>query len=148
MRWSKAEASDAEAISALALDTCEQFLFDSMTGEGRDTLRELYKPLSVRQRILANDRFVLLFSDEALVGAAAMRNDNHIYLFFVAGHLHGQGLGRKLMGALVANLGETHHVTLNSSIFAIDFYKHLGFEATGPVSTARGVEFLPMKLVL
>lgn len=149
MRWSKAEASDAAAISSLAIETCERFIFQNTSEEGRETLRQLYRSSNVKQRIRANDRFVLLFIGEALVGAAAMRSDdNHVYLFFVAGHLHGQGLGRKLMDALVADLGETGYVTLNSSTYAIDFYKHLGFEATGPVSSAKGVEFLPMKLTL
>ena len=149
MRWSKAEASDAEAISGLALETCERFLFDSTSKEGRKTLRELYSPSRVRQRIQANDCFELVFHDQELVGAAAMRRDDcHVYLFFVTGRLHGHGLGRKLMRALISSMGDTRHITLNSSMYAVEFYKRLGFEATGPVANARGVEFLPMKLTL
>jgi len=149
MRWSKAEASDARAISTLALETCEQFLFGSTNEEGRQTLHELYKPSSVRKQILANDRFVLGFHDEELVAAAAMRRtDNHVYLFFVTGHLHGHGLGRKLMRTLISGIDKEGSIKLNSSIYAVEFYKRLGFEATGSVSTAKGVEFLPMKLTL
>lgn len=149
MHWSKAEVSDAEAISALALGTCEKYLFNSTTEEGRKTLRELYSPSNVRRQILANDHFELVIHDEELVGAAAMRsNDHHVYLFFVTGRLHGHGLGRKLMNALTSNLGDAQYITLNSSMYAVEFYKHLGFEATGPLSTAKGVESLPMKLTL
>jgi hypothetical protein len=52
------------------------------------------------------------------------------------------------MHNLVSGLDDMSQVTLNSSIHAIDFYKRLGFEATGPVATVKGVEFLPMKLSL
>jgi GNAT superfamily N-acetyltransferase len=149
MRWSKAETGDAQAISALALETCKQFIFGTTSVEGRDTLRELYSTASIKQCIQDGDHFVLAWHGEELAGAAAMRReDNHVYLFFVAGHYHRQGLGRKLMEALVTDLDQAGHVTLNSSIYAINFYRRLGLEATGPVATAKGVEFLPMQLLL
>ena len=148
-KYRKARASDANAISAFTLETCRRFIFPTTSEEGRETLRELYKPSSVRKQVLANDRFVLVFGDEELVAAAAMRtDDSHIYLFFVEGNLHGQGLGRKLMDALISDTGTVRHITLNSSMYAIDFYTHLGFEATGPEFSKKGLECLPMKLSL
>ena len=69
MRFSRAEASDANAISALALDTCERFLFDDMTEEGQDNLRQLYDESHIKERIEFGDRFVLAVHGTELAAA-------------------------------------------------------------------------------
>lgn len=139
-------SGDSAAISELTLATCRQFLFPDLSQEGRNTLLKLYGPDSIREKIEAGDRYALVFSGAALAAAAAMRpHDFHIYLFFVDGRFHRQGLGRVLMDALVpANL-EYEKLTLNSSLYARDFYARLGFVATDEPFESKGVTSVPMQ---
>lgn len=147
--YRRADVGDAPAISRLALDTCKKFIFADTTEAGRQTLREIYHPVSLGQRIQEGDIFVLAHSAGELAGAAAMRpGDGHVYLLFVDGRFHGQGLGRELIQALMAKTGRPRTIKLNSSLYAVDFYKHMGFKATGPISRDKGLEFLPMILEL
>lgn len=141
-----ATLGDADAISALTLATCRRFIFPDLPQQGRDALLALYSPDNIRARILAGDRFALICDGDDLVAAAAIRlEDHHIYLFFVAARYHRQGLGRRLMTALVPEQPTEAKLSLHSSMYARNFYVRLGFIATGPPFENNGVVSVPMQ---
>ncbi len=82
-----------------------------------------------------------------LLGVIATFNTNHISLFFVDGKHHKLGIGRKLYD-LVESLNKDEYFTVNSSPYAHNIYKHIGFIDTDVEQNVCGLRFFPMKKVL
>lgn len=84
------------------------------------------------------------YKDKLLIGIIATRNaGNHIALFFVKGEYHKQGIGRKLFEAVIQN-STRDAITVNSSPYAIEVYKHLGFSAMQEEQITDGIRYTPM----
>lgn len=77
----------------------------------------------------------------------ATKDNSHIALFFVDGKYHKQGIGRKLYNK-VESLNNNGFFTVNSSPYAHEVYKHLGFMDTEIEQCINGLRFYPMKKVL
>jgi len=85
------------------------------------------------------------YQGKHLLGVIATRSHgSHIALFFVNGKHHRQGIGRKLFQVVVENCAATE-ITVNSSPFAVEVYRHLGFADTDNEHNATGLRFTPMK---
>ena len=90
-------------------------------------------------------RFYGAYEKENLVGVIATRHaDTHIALFFVPGNYHRRGIGRKLFEAILKNCTASI-VTVNSSPFAVEAYRKLGFIDTDTEQTIQGIRFTPMR---
>lgn len=86
------------------------------------------------------------FDDDKLVGIIATRNQGaHIALFFVDGEYHMRSIGRKLFEACLAD-NRNARITVNSSEYAADVYKKLGFVQTDESQEDDGIRYIPMVL--
>lgn len=83
------------------------------------------------------------FDGETLVGTICLRPPQHIGGFFVRGDYHRRGIGRALFEAMRADCGK-HEFTVNSSPYAVEVYRHLGFAATDTEQLIDGIRFTPM----
>lgn len=99
--------------------------------------------------IYSNDYLNMLtaygaFDEEKLIGIIATRNaGSHIALFFVHGDYQGQGIGRLLFEeCLKENINK--QITVNSSEYAVEIYKRLGFEQIGSLKEENGIKYIPM----
>ncbi len=81
-----------------------------------------------------------------LLGVVATKCRTHIALFFVDSSHQRQGIGIKLL-AKIKSLNERGFFTVNSSEYAHEIYKHLGFVDTSKKRYINGLEFYPMKWV-
>ena len=87
------------------------------------------------------------FDRDVLVGVLAMRGEGHIALFFVEREIQGKGVGRALFTtARAACRGD--FMTVNSSPYAVEIYKRLGFSPLSDEQTTDGIRFTPMKCML
>lgn len=84
------------------------------------------------------------FIEKKLVGVIATKDATHIALFFVDGKFQGQGIGRKLYNKII-ELNNQGFFTVNSSPYAHEIYKHLGFMDTDIEQCINGLRFYPMK---
>lgn len=73
--------------------------------------------------------------------------DGIIALFFVDGKYHKQGIGRKLYNKILS-INNKGFFTVNSSPYAHEVYKHLGFTDTNSEQCVNGLRFYPMKMEL
>ncbi len=87
------------------------------------------------------------FEDNKILGVIATKDINHIALFFVKGEYHKQGIGRKLYEK-VKSINNEGFFTVNSSPYAHEVYKHLGFVDTDVEQCINGLRFYPMKIYL
>ena len=85
------------------------------------------------------------FDEQKLIGVLALRNNgSHISLFFVDRRYHRQGVGRKLYETFLQNC-KASTITVNSSPYAHEVYRKLGFEDTDGEQTVNGIRFFPMR---
>ena len=69
---------------------------------------------------------------------------SHIALFFVDPAFHRQGIGRRLFQAYLAE-GGRGRVTVHSSPYAVEVYRHLGFSPTAEEHLSPdGIRYTPM----
>ncbi|MEA5143217.1 MAG: GNAT family N-acetyltransferase [Oscillibacter sp.] len=96
---------------------------------------------------LAQLRIYGAFDGDALIGILATRSGGaHIALFFVRGAYHRQGVGRQLFfRACQENFAG--QMTVNSSPYAVEVYRRLGFCETDAEQTTDGIRYTPMLCV-
>ena len=86
------------------------------------------------------------FRQDTLAGVAAVRNRSHISLLFVDASCHRQGIARALFNA-VRDFCRTDpavsRITVNSSPYAVEIYRRLGFTATDAERVTDGIRFTP-----
>ena len=96
---------------------------------------------------IRNMNFYGAFLGDTLVGVLAMRKPQHISLFFVKEEYHRKGIGRQLFEAMRKDY-EIQEFTVNSSPYAVEIYKHLGFLPTDTEQVTNGIRYTPMKYVI
>ena len=78
-----------------------------------------------------------------IVGMLAGRKD-HINLLFVSGEHHRKGIARKLLNTMI-DYYKPSTITVNSSPYALEAYKRLGFREICEEKIENGIRFTPMK---
>ena len=83
-----------------------------------------------------------------IVGVLAMRKPSHISLFFVKAEYHRQGIGRQLFEKILCDYQPQGIgvFTVNSSHYAVEVYRKLGFKLTGNKCITNGIRYTPMKM--
>lgn len=81
----------------------------------------------------------------ALMGMLAMREkDQHLSMFFIHPDYHRQGIGRALFTFAIQE-HPYRSITVNSSTYAVPFYKSLGFLHLDGPQNYHGLISVPMK---
>ena len=117
-----------------------EFEAPDYTEEG---IQEFKRAIDDNDWVLEKD-FYGAFENNKLLGVIATKNTNHIALFFVDGNYHKQGIGTKLYQK-VTSLNKDDYFTVNSSPYAHEVYKHLGFIDTDVEQNVHGLRFIPMR---
>lgn len=108
-------------------------------------IKEFKKCIDDKEWVEARDFYGAFDEENKIVGVIATKDLSHIALFFVDGNYHRQGIGRKLYDK-VKLLNENNFFTVNSSPYAHEVYKHLGFIDTNEEQCVNGLKFYPMKI--
>jgi GNAT superfamily N-acetyltransferase len=133
------EHERAQALN-LALKVFMQYEAPDYPEHGATTFRDFIQSREMTDELLMFGAI----EDGTVVGVIALRNEgSHISLFFVDGRQHRKGIGRKLFqAALQNNAAET--ITVNSSPYAVEVYRRLGFIETDKEQLTNGLRYIPM----
>ena len=131
--------NEIPAASALIWDVFLQYVAPDYTEEGVQTFRRYIHDTEKLSKLV----FHGAFDAGELVGVICVREPQHIGGFFVRGDHHGAQIGRALFEAMTKDY-EKQEFTVNSSPFAVGFYKRLGFVQTMPEQCEDGIRFTPM----
>ena len=75
-----------------------------------------------------------------------LRNLCHVSMLFVRPFFQHKGVGRGLLTAAGALVGDADcEFTVNSSPNVVSVYEHLGFHTVGAEQCIRGMRFIPMR---
>ena len=132
--------SEQQAALDLCLDVFMQFEAPDYSEEG---VAEFRKSLDDRERITGL-KFYGAFVCEELAGVLCMRKPQHFSYFFVKEEYQGKGLGRQLFERMKQDY-DIKEFTVNSSPYAVEIYRHMGFVPTDTEQTVNGIRFTPMK---
>jgi len=72
--------------------------------------------------------------------------DEHVYWMFVDGNYQRRGIARKLFDIMIEEK-KPERLTVSASLYAVDVYRKLGFNATGTEKIACGIRYIPMEYV-
>lgn len=96
-------------------------------------------------------QMMVALEEERVIGAASVRNYNHLSLLFVDEEYHHRGVGSRLMMRMCDYLkreaGEKY-VSLYAAPCAVNFYRKLGFRIVRPEGEYSGVRVISMEKVL
>ena len=84
------------------------------------------------------------YTGEKLAGVIAVKNETHVSLLFVDPTVHRQGMATALFEEAFTVCSGS--ITVNSSPYALAFYRRLGFMDQTAEQTVDGIRFIPMKL--
>ena len=87
---------------------------------------------------------------QRIVAVLGVEAKGHISLLFVSGAFHRQGIARAMLekGLAACRQKGLTQVTVNSSPYAVQAYKRMGFIAMQPEQCIHGIRFTPMTLHL
>jgi GNAT superfamily N-acetyltransferase len=149
MKIRLATLEDAPSISALASALSREFIAHEFTEDAARILLESMDPPSIRRYIASGYRYHVAEEEGALIGAIAIKGNDHIYHLFVSKGFHGRGIARALWNTAKAESlaeGNPGRFTVNASLGAVGLYERFGFvKQSGAVNTS-GVLSVPMRL--
>ena len=88
------------------------------------------------------------FHSDEIIGMIATKQSCHISLLFVDKKYHRQGIARALYRKVIegcSKIEDSSEISVNSSLYAVEAYKRLGFVATDTEQQKNGIRFVPMK---
>lgn len=139
----QAKTPDAEAISRLIIGLSPYFFAEPASPDVKHFLDTL-APGPTATRIAApNFSYYVAEGSTGLCGVAALRDDSHLYHLFVHPDAHRQGIARALWQHVLEHSSSSTY-TVNSSLFAVPVYEHLGFVAKSAPVSKDGLLFVPM----
>jgi GNAT superfamily N-acetyltransferase len=146
-----AKPDDSGRISKLLCELTAKFVANEFSAYGRHLLLDSMKPDMITKNIQSGFRYHLAEFDDQLVGVVAVRDNSHLFHFFVAEQYQRQGIAKQLWNTAMRvciDEGNPGEYTVNSSRYALDVYKALGFVTGAAAQEKDGVVFYPMKLSL
>lgn len=137
------------SASALADRVFAEFVAPLYSRQGVDTFRRFIAAETLAEQLRSSAmRAWGAFRGNELVGVLAARDTNHISLLFVDKSCHRQGVARALFSQFLGVCRtdpQINRLTVNSSPFAVETYRKLGFSATDAERIADGIRFTPME---
>ena len=101
-------------------------------------------------RAFLNGKYLMMVAldDDRVIGAATVRDHNHLSLLFVDGEYHCQGVGSALLNRICKYLKQEEgerYISLNAAPGAVDFYRKLGFQTVRPEIECSGIRVTSME---
>lgn len=128
-----------------------EFVASGYSNDGINVFLDFISPEKLRKRILASElTLTACFHKGIIIGVIGMEAVGHISLLFVSKKFHRKGIARALIESACKPLAgsDIPAITVNSSPYAVEIYKRLGFETTEEEQCLDGIRFTPMELHL
>jgi GNAT superfamily N-acetyltransferase len=146
MIYRQIEPFETAAVAALAREVFDEFVAPLYQPDGISEFQRYASADALSQRHESGHVTLVAEHSGELVGMLHLRKPRHVAMLFVRSSFQHRGIGRKLLAAAGALVGDGNcEFTLNSSPNAVAAYQHLGFHAIGPEQCVHGIRFIPMR---
>lgn len=152
--------SDIKEAMDVVLEVFSTFVAPVYSQQGIDEFRRYIDPEAIISKMrMGTLRLWGCCDDGRIVGVAAVSSfaidimrgpywkGSHIYLLFVKEEYQRRGIARQLFEAAKQACAEAKEITVNSSPYAVEVYRHLGFIPAGNETNLNGIRFTPMKYI-
>jgi N-acetylglutamate synthase-like GNAT family acetyltransferase len=144
-----AKLEDLISMTDLIMKASERFILPKLNDEGKTTYLQSHSLELMKER-LESFQYQVLEKNSKIIGVVGVRRPSHLFHLHLDPDFHGQGYGTSLWKAAkdrAMQLDQPAIFTVNSSVYAVSFYRKLGFVGDD-VKVVGGVEFVPMALDL
>lgn len=137
---------EVKELTSLVIETFDEFVGVDYSEEGKKSFYEFVNDGKIfTNMLLAHEFLITAKINQEIVGVITTKDRAHISLLFVRKDYHGKGIARDLLESLL-NLTEDETITVNSSPYALEIYKKLGFVIQENLQEKDGIKFIPMKM--
>lgn len=137
---------ELEELTNLVTETFDEFVGKDYSEQGKDSFYKFINNGDIfTNMLLAHEFLITAKYNEQIVGVITTRDRAHISLLFVHKDYHKRGISRNLVDSLL-NLSQKDVITVNSSPYALEIYKKLGFVVQEEMQEKDGIKFVPMKM--
>ena len=138
--------SETAAVSSLAREVFDKFVAPHYQTEGVAEFHRYASVEALSQRHESGHITLVAERSGELVGMLHLRQPFHVSMLFVQSSRQRGGIGRGLLAAAGALVGNTDcEFTVSSSPNAVSAYERLGFRITGSEQCVHGIRFVPMQ---
>ena len=121
--------SDAEAINRLLMRVFSKYNAKEVSQKGMEFFRDKYSKKNIQDMWGKNDYVLVVEKDTRLIGIGRAKKDGWISHLYIIGNHMRKGVGQALMKKMESwfRRNNIKYSKLNSSLFALEFYKRLGY---------------------
>ncbi len=141
----KVTHKDLDAILKLGESVNEEHVVPLLNAEGQQAIRIAFKSdidkvkdpeiYSVIKASFGND----------IIGYIGWREENYIGHLYVKTDYHGFGVAKQLVEAMIKMSG-AGVIRVKASIYALGFYRKVGFKAMSEELSVNSIRYVPMEL--
>jgi len=137
----KFKKSDSKEVSDFIIKIFKEFDAKGLSMEAIEFFSELYKKENIEKK-WTKDHVIIIRSNKSIMGVGRAKKDGWITHCYVDKNYMGKGIGSILMKKLelwIRNVMKKDKILLNSSPFALQFYKKLGYTEKGKKKMYHGI---------
>ena len=132
---------------ALIRDVFNEYEAPDYSDEGIQEFMRFIEPVAISEKLTGNELQMWKCEDNGrIIGVLAAR-PGHVCLLFVHGQYHRRGIARCLLDKMIEHY-DPSEITVNSSPYAVEAYRRLGFVDTDIEKTVNGMRFTAMKRII
>lgn len=145
----KAVLADVATAMALVWEVFLEYEEPEYNTEGIAEFKKTIAVENMRENMQERQYNLWLCLEEGeCIGVIASRPPLHISLLFVRKSHHRKGVATALLAHMLQfyeDKVEEEYITVNSSPYAVEAYRHMGFSPTNSERTVHGIRFTPMR---
>ena len=131
----------------LVRDVFMEYEAPDYSEEGIEEFLRFLEPIDIEEKLEEGKMRIWICDCAGKVVGMIAGLESHINLLFVSGKHHRKGIARALIDIMIENNKPTE-MTVNSSPYAIEAYRRLGFVETDTEQEISGIKYTPMTRVL
>lgn len=143
--YEKVTPKDRDIILELGEAINEKHVVPLLDSEGQQAIRAAFKSDMVYVKNSEIYSAIKAVVDGEIVGYIAWRDGSYIGHLYVKTKFHGCGIAKRLVDEMKV-LSGAKSITVKASIYALGFYKKVGFKPTSEELKVNGIRYVPMKL--
>jgi GNAT superfamily N-acetyltransferase len=134
-------------VLALIRDVFLEYEAPAYSDEGMQEFMRFIELKSISEMLAENKMKIWMCEYGGEIIGALAADKGHIFLMFVKGQYHRKGIARNLLDRMIEYY-KPETITVNSSPYAVEAYRRLGFVDTDKEQIVNGLRFTPMKRVM